>query len=90
MAFVGDVQAARMTLEQFDAEIALQFLDRLGDRGLGNREVLRGARDGALLGDGDEELELADGESHDRTKHCQRESEKVQRTKLTATRFVTN
>ena len=31
VAFVGDVEAPRMALKQLDAEIALQFLDRLGD-----------------------------------------------------------
>ena len=69
MALVGDVQAARMALEQLDAEIALQFLDRLGDRGLRDRQVLRGARNRALLGDGDEILQLPDGEGHGATKH---------------------
>ena len=69
MALVGDVEAARMALEQFDAEIAFEFLDRFGDRRLRDGEVLRGARHRALLGDGDEELQLADGEGHDRTKH---------------------
>ena len=47
---------APMTLEQFDAEIALKLLDRLGDRRLRDRQVLGGARHRALLGDGDEEL----------------------------------
>ena len=34
VALVGDVEAARMALEQFHAEIALQFLHGLGDGGL--------------------------------------------------------
>jgi len=64
MALVGDVQAPRVPLEQFHAEIVLQFLDRLGDRRLRDRQVLRGARYGALLGHRDEELQLPDRERH--------------------------
>jgi hypothetical protein len=64
MALVCDVQPARMSLEKRDAEIALQLLDRLGDRRLGDGEMLRGARNSALLGDGDEILQLPDGEGH--------------------------
>ena len=64
MALVGDVQPARMALEQLDAEIALQLLDRLGDRRLRDGEVLRGARNRALFGNGDEILQLPDGEGH--------------------------
>ena len=64
VALVGDVQAARMALEQRDAEVAFQLLDRLGDRGLRDRQVLRRARDEPLLGDGDEVLQLPDGEGH--------------------------
>ena len=45
MAVMGDVQPARVPLEQFDAEVAFQFLDRLGDRGLRDRQVLGGAGD---------------------------------------------
>ena len=69
---VGDVEAARMALEQLDAEIALQFLDRLGDRGLRDGEVLRRAGHRALLGNGDEILQLPDGEGHGATKHGSR------------------
>ena len=43
VALVGDGQPARMALEQLDAEVALQLLDRLGDRGLRDRQVLRRA-----------------------------------------------
>ncbi len=67
VAIMGDVQAARMALEQFDAEIAFQFLHRFGDRGLRNRQVLRGARHRPLFGNGDEILELTEGEGHARS-----------------------
>ena len=68
VAAMGYVQAPRVALEQLDAEIALQLLDRLGDRRLRDGEVLRGARHGALLGDGDEILQLPDGEGHEGTR----------------------
>ena len=77
MALVGDVQAARMALEQFDAKVALQFLDRLGDGGLRDGEVLGRARYRALLGNGDEILQLPDGESHGATKHRRRPEGKL-------------
>ena len=32
VAVIGDIEAARMTLEEFDAEIAFKFLHGLGDR----------------------------------------------------------
>jgi hypothetical protein len=70
VALVGDVEAARMALEEFDAEIAFELLDRFGDRGLRDRQVLRGARDRALLGHGDEELQLPDGERHGANRHA--------------------
>ncbi|MNL81029.1 hypothetical protein D3C87_2080290 [compost metagenome] len=67
MAIMGDRKAARMPVEQFDAEVAFKLLDRLGDRGLRDREVLRRPRDRALLGDGDEILQLSEGEGHARS-----------------------
>ena len=66
---IGDGRAARMALEEFDTEIALQLLDRLGHRRLGNRQVLGSAGDRALLGDGDEILQLTEGEGHGLLKH---------------------
>ena len=51
------------------AEIALELLDRLGHRRLGDREVLGGARDRSLFGDGDEILQLTEGEGHGSFKH---------------------
>ena len=85
MALVGDVQPARMALEQRDAEIALQLLDRLGDRRLRDRQILRGARNSALLGDGDEILQLPDGEGHGSADS----SASADWERLTACRFVT-
>ncbi len=64
VAVMGDRKPARMALEQNDTQITLQFLDRFGDGGLGNRQVLRGPRDRALFGHGDEILELSEGECH--------------------------
>jgi hypothetical protein len=59
VAVMGDRQPARMAVEQLDAEIGFQLLQRFRNRGLRDRQVLRGPRDGALLGDGDEILDLA-------------------------------
>jgi hypothetical protein len=64
VAVMGDRQAARMPLEQRDAEIGLQLLDGLGDRGLRDAERLRSAAHRALFGDGDEILELTQREGH--------------------------
>ncbi len=59
-------QPARMTVEKLNAEIRFELLDRLGDRGLRDRQVLRRARHRALFRDGDEILQLPEGESHGR------------------------
>src|SRR5690606_23253635 len=64
MALVGDGEAAPVALEEGDAEVGLELLDRFGDGRLADRKALRGARNGALLGDGDEVLQLAQGEGH--------------------------
>ena len=61
---MGERDAAAGALEERGAEIALQLLDRLGDRRLGDGKLARGAGDRADLGDGDEVLELAELEGH--------------------------
>ena len=69
MAIVGDRQAAWMTLEKLDAEVGFKLLERLRDRRLRDRKVLRGARYRALLGDGNEVLDLAKREGHQPLEH---------------------
>ncbi len=64
VAAMGDGEAAPVPLEQGDAEIVLEFLDRVGDRRLADRQRLRRCRDGAFLGDRDEILQLPQRERH--------------------------
>ncbi len=58
VALLRDGEPARVPVEEHDPEIALHVLDRFGDRRLRDGERLRGTRDGALLRDRDEILEL--------------------------------
>jgi hypothetical protein len=50
--------AARPAVEHLDAELLLEVLDLVGERGLGDPEPRRGALEAALLEDGDEALQL--------------------------------
>jgi hypothetical protein len=52
-------------LEESEAEIAFELTDRFRYRRLGDRQFMRRARDGAVLRDGDEVLDLAEGKGHD-------------------------
>jgi len=54
MAVMGNGQPARMAVEKLDAEVALKFLQGFGDRGLRNRQILRGAGERKLLRHGNE------------------------------------
>jgi hypothetical protein len=54
-----------MTVEKLDAKVALKLLDRLGDGGLRDRQMLRGPQHGPALGDRYEELELTEREGHE-------------------------
>jgi hypothetical protein len=69
VAVMGDRQPARVAVEELDAEIGFQFLQRLRNRGLRDRQVLRGPRDRALLGHRDEILDLAKREGHVTLEH---------------------
>ena len=58
-ARVGQLDAVRRAVEERDAPLALQVADRRRDGGLDDVQAIGGARERALLGDGDEGLEVA-------------------------------
>jgi hypothetical protein len=64
LALVSEGDTASAAIEKNRAEIAFQFLHGIGDGGLGDGKLTRGAGDRAHLGDGDEILELAQLEGH--------------------------
>jgi hypothetical protein len=77
VAIMGDRESPRVTLEQHDAKVVFQFFQRFGDRGLGDRQVLRRARDRALFGNGDKILNLAKREGHGILEHGLKRSGKL-------------
>lgn len=62
LARLGQTPALRGPVEQPLVELVLQPPDRLADGGLRPVQALRGAREAALVGDGEEDLQL--GEIH--------------------------
>jgi hypothetical protein len=60
LARVGERDPVRVAVEQAEAEVALQGLDRDREGGLDIAETLRRAGEAVLLGDSDEVLELPD------------------------------
>jgi len=61
MALVGQGHALGVAAEQADADFLLQLLDGQGQGRLGNERGLRGGRDRAGLGHGNEVTDLAQG-----------------------------
>ncbi|MNV11132.1 hypothetical protein D3C71_1016840 [compost metagenome] len=61
MPLVGQGHALGVAAEQADADFLLQLLDRQGQGRLGNERGLRGGRDRAGLGHGDEVTDLTQG-----------------------------
>ncbi|MNI79361.1 hypothetical protein D3C73_1358130 [compost metagenome] len=57
-SFVGERHALVGSLQQGQAQFALQILDRSADGGLGDMQNLRGFTDAAGLVDGDQCLDL--------------------------------
>jgi hypothetical protein len=57
-AGLREVRAPADTVEQARVEALLEAADAAADRGLGQVQQVRGAREGAALGDGDEGLEF--------------------------------
>jgi hypothetical protein len=62
----GQVDAARVALEQLDAELGFQPADLRGQRGLGDPNALSGAREAVLFGDRDEVAQMA--QLHDQSR----------------------
>ena len=58
-AGIGQRHAARMAHEQLGVDLALERADLLGERRLLHVQLLGGARDMALMRDGDEVAEMA-------------------------------
>lgn len=63
----GQLHAAPPALEQRDAERILEPFDARAGRGQGQMRPLGAAGDAALVGDGDEELEVDEVEAHGRS-----------------------
>ncbi|MNF62439.1 hypothetical protein D3C84_441210 [compost metagenome] len=61
MALVGQGHAFGVAIEQADADFLLKLLDCQGQGGLGDVHRLRGGRDRAGLGHGDEVADLTQG-----------------------------
>jgi hypothetical protein len=59
VARVRDLDPVRLPLEERDAKVGLERLDRLGHRGLRDRQRLGRAGHALVLGRGDEELKLS-------------------------------
>ena len=64
VALERQFDALGLALEQWEAEIALQFADRLRDRRLRDRKLVRRARDRAVFGSGDKILDLSKRKRH--------------------------
>src|SRR5579859_3815255 len=57
---VGELDTARVPDEQLDTELGLERVQPRSERGLGQKQPLRGTGDAALFGGGDEPLELSE------------------------------
>ncbi|SIT46779.1 hypothetical protein BN2475_690051 [Paraburkholderia ribeironis] len=60
LPLAGRHGAVTAALEQLHAEQRFEFGDRLGDRGLGDRQVVRGPLDAAELRDGQKALQMTE------------------------------
>jgi hypothetical protein len=60
VACVGELDSARGAVEQRGAQLALEAAHGRRDRGLDHVQPVGGAREARLLGDGDEDIELAE------------------------------
>ncbi len=87
----GQRDAARVPIEQFQAEVGLELGDRLRERGLSDPEPPSGARHLSLLRHGDEVLELSPPEGHRCSRlgeaaNCSRLGEAANHTAIQASR----
>ena len=61
-ASFGELDVSAAAFEEGDADLGFEAFDRLAQRGLGDVELLCGASEVELFGDGDEVADLSKGE----------------------------